>query len=265
LTPAEKKAALARHKALSKPILGKKKNSKNKEMEAHVGNLRAMVGIEKRPKFSEWLPLSRKNFDTGVYKKVGNILISVELLPKSLADSRPAGFGRSEPNMNPILPAPVGRVDWRMMWNPCYVIQECCGPKAFRIFLVIFLLSSVISFVVYATPLVEAAASLIMDLNDVGTTPAKMTTVNGTNYWEPKTGGYGLGYILIAAVFVVAALICFVIGRITGRNCLYEIFCCNCCRHKEKEGDYSKLYDEDELWDSEDEEDEGNALLGKKK
>lgn len=167
--------------------------------------------------------------------------------------------------MNPILPAPVGRVDWRMMWNPCYVIQECCGPKAFRIFLVVFLLSSVISFVVYATPLVEAAASLIMDLNDVGTTPAKMTTVNGTNYWEPKTGGYGLGYILIAAVFVVAALICFVIGRITGRNCLYEIFCCNCCRHKEKEGDYSKLYDEDELWDSEDEEDEGNALLGKKK
>ena len=42
LTPAEKKAALARHKALSKPILGKKKNSKNKEMEAHVGNLRAV-------------------------------------------------------------------------------------------------------------------------------------------------------------------------------------------------------------------------------
>ena len=225
-----------------------------------------MVGIEKRPKFSEWLPLSRKNFDTGEYKKVGNILISVELLPKALADSRPAGFGRSEPNMNPTLPAPVGRVNWGMMWNPCYMIQEFCGPKIFRIFLVIFLLSSVISFVVYATPLVEAGASLVMDLNDVGTSPAKMITDNnGTNHWIPKTGGYGLGYILIASVFVVAALICFIIGRITGRNCLYEIFCCNCCRHKEKEGDYSELYEDDELWDSDDDNEDTSALLGGKK
>jgi hypothetical protein len=42
LTLAEKKVALARHKALSKPILGKKKDAKNKEMQAHVGNLRSV-------------------------------------------------------------------------------------------------------------------------------------------------------------------------------------------------------------------------------
>ena len=42
LTPQEKKAALARHKKLSKPILGSKKDPLNKEMEAHVGNLRSV-------------------------------------------------------------------------------------------------------------------------------------------------------------------------------------------------------------------------------
>ena len=73
-----------------------------------------------------------------------------------------------------------------MIGNPCYVIQEFCGSKFFRIFLVIFLLSGVLSAAMYGTPFVEAAASLVQDLNDVGTTPAYMTTVNGTNYWHPK-------------------------------------------------------------------------------
>ena len=70
-------------------------------------------------------------------------------------------------------------------------------------------------------------------------------------------------------MFVVAALICFAVGRITGRNCFYEIFCCNCCNHKEKEGDYAELYADDDLWDSDDDENEGgdenDSLLGKQR
>lgn len=42
VTEEEKQKAIARHKRLSKPILGEKKSSKNKEIEAHVNNLRAV-------------------------------------------------------------------------------------------------------------------------------------------------------------------------------------------------------------------------------
>lgn len=37
----------------------------------------------------------------------GKVLISMEILPKADADNIPAGFGRSDPNMNPVLPKPV--------------------------------------------------------------------------------------------------------------------------------------------------------------
>lgn len=38
------------------------------------------------------------------------MLITIEILPKTLADARPAGKGRSEPNTNPFLPPPTGRM-----------------------------------------------------------------------------------------------------------------------------------------------------------
>jgi hypothetical protein len=40
----------------------------------------------------------------------GDVLISIEILPKEVADATPAGLGRSEPNANPYLPPPVGRM-----------------------------------------------------------------------------------------------------------------------------------------------------------
>eukprot|EP01050_Picozoa_sp_SAG11_P054339 SAG11_NODE_32612_length_282_cov_0.846995_1_plen_68_part_00 len=43
----------------------------------------------------------------------GKLQVSIELLPKSIADQRPAGKGRKEPNENPILPEPD-----RFKWNP---------------------------------------------------------------------------------------------------------------------------------------------------
>ena len=38
--------------------------------------------------------------------------ISVELMPATVAAQTPAGFGRGEPNLNPYLPPPEGRVKW---------------------------------------------------------------------------------------------------------------------------------------------------------
>ncbi len=40
----------------------------------------------------------------------GRFLLSIEALPIAIANAMPAGFGRSEPNSNPTLPPPTGRL-----------------------------------------------------------------------------------------------------------------------------------------------------------
>lgn len=49
--------------------------------------------------------------------------MSIEILHKSVADTLPAGAGRSEPNANPVLPDPEGRIDFTKMWNPFYMLR----------------------------------------------------------------------------------------------------------------------------------------------
>ena len=39
----------------------------------------------------------------------------------------PVGKGRDEPNMNPYLPPPVGRV--KFSWNPFTMLNQLTGPK----------------------------------------------------------------------------------------------------------------------------------------
>ena len=59
----------------------------------------------------------------------GNMLISLELLPKDTADAQPVGAGRNEPNQNPYLPPPTGRMNFS--FNPVRLSMSLLGPKAF--------------------------------------------------------------------------------------------------------------------------------------
>ena len=45
-------------------------------------------------------------------KNQGKIQISIEMIPAVMTEEFPAGLGRSEPNMNPVLPPPEGRLEW---------------------------------------------------------------------------------------------------------------------------------------------------------
>jgi len=47
----------------------------------------------------------------------GQIKVSFELVPKDQALRCPVGKGRDDPNIDPFLPPPVGRIHWS--WNPC--------------------------------------------------------------------------------------------------------------------------------------------------
>jgi len=63
----------------------------------------------------------------------GEMEISLEILPASLATQLPAGLGRGEPNMNPFLPEPEGRVNWSLL-HPLDMAKEILGDLYDKIF-----------------------------------------------------------------------------------------------------------------------------------
>ena len=71
-----------------------------------------------------WIQCYRNN------TKSGRILCSLEFLPIWKAENSPAGNGRSEPNVAPYLPPPVGRFEWSL--NPFKMLKQCVGPKVRR-------------------------------------------------------------------------------------------------------------------------------------
>ena len=60
-------------------------------------------------------------------KKGGRVLCSLEIVPQWYAELHPVGKGRDEPNMNPYLPPPVGRIKFTL--NPITCLNQFTGPK----------------------------------------------------------------------------------------------------------------------------------------
>jgi hypothetical protein len=68
-----------------------------------------------------WIQCYRNN------AKSGRILCSLEFLPIWKAENNAVGKGRSDPNVSPYLPPPVGRFEWSL--NPFKMLNQCVGPK----------------------------------------------------------------------------------------------------------------------------------------
>lgn len=117
----------------------KKKKKKVKEHSDPLGL--------KDPPDAIWLPLTVRRPGQPI-KQMGEVLFSVELLPKVLAAKRPAGYGRSGPNENPTLPDPVGRpdLDPMKMLNPLYwlrlVLSTLVTPELLGAILVVAMLAA---------------------------------------------------------------------------------------------------------------------------
>ena len=60
-------------------------------------------------------------------KKGGRVLCSLEILPYWYAEMNPVGKGREEPNVNPYLPQPFGRLTFTL--NPFKMFNQLVGPK----------------------------------------------------------------------------------------------------------------------------------------
>jgi hypothetical protein len=90
-------------------------------------------------------------------KSQGSVEVSFELLPKSLTVQYPAGDGRSDPNMNPVLPPPEGRLEWmKLLMNPFALLKEILGDRLYYKVCIGFCISTAITFVIYFFPTIFA-------------------------------------------------------------------------------------------------------------
>jgi len=64
-------------------------------------------------------------------KPQGKLRVSFELLPVTVAEQLPAGLGRADPNMNPVLGEPEGRMVWDFM-NPWNILKDLLGEDLYR-------------------------------------------------------------------------------------------------------------------------------------
>ncbi len=65
---------------------------------------------------SFWLPLTAKN-DKDVLENNGYVRVRVDIVPAEYAAKNPVGSAREDPNIEPYLPPPVGRITFSL--NPC--------------------------------------------------------------------------------------------------------------------------------------------------
>ncbi|CAM9677192.1 unnamed protein product [Hapterophycus canaliculatus] len=71
--------------------------------------------------------MERTNYSTGQKEQMGKCLLGVQIWPLEKAEQQPVGNGRNDPNNEPFLPPPTGRL--RFSLNPFVMGSELFGPK----------------------------------------------------------------------------------------------------------------------------------------
>ena len=78
---------------------------------------------------SFWVPMSGKN-ENGQKVINGYVRIQIEIVPIDFAEKNKVGAAREEPNTNPFLPPPVGRLSFSL--NPIKMFNQLVGPAMRR-------------------------------------------------------------------------------------------------------------------------------------
>lgn len=76
-----------------------------------------------------WVKLVSKD-EKGQKVINGRLKLSIDILSKKDADLNPVGEAQSEPNCNPFLPKPFGRIEFSM--NPLKMLSQLVGPELRR-------------------------------------------------------------------------------------------------------------------------------------
>ena len=98
------------------------------------------------PTFFTWMKLRHPGNGHGEEGDCGEVQVTIELLPKSVAARQPVGVGREEPNAHPVLPEPEGRIKLSP-FSPLSAMKALVGVKLYSEFCaVIYCVVLVMSF-----------------------------------------------------------------------------------------------------------------------
>ena len=86
-----------------------------------MSNIEFVDGDEDEEGVKFWVQMEKEGVEGG------RVLCSIEVVPEWYAELHPVGKGREEPNMNPYLPPPVGRIKFTL--NPITCLNQFTGPK----------------------------------------------------------------------------------------------------------------------------------------
>ena len=103
--------------------------------------------------------LEQKDHNGGPSKPMGAICYSVQIWPKEKAIIFPVGSARTEPNTNPFLPPPVGRL--KFSWNPFVMGSELCGPKLCSMFFCCLIWAVFIVLMIFCQPFLNIIINLV--------------------------------------------------------------------------------------------------------
>jgi hypothetical protein len=76
---------------------------------------------------ADWFNVTFKDRDTNGEKYMGRVAVSISIVPESEYETDPVGAGRNEPNKDPYLPPPNGRLSFSL--NPMAIFYELCSPR----------------------------------------------------------------------------------------------------------------------------------------
>merc|ERR1711871_709362 len=148
------------------PLLGAPKTAaeeeadEEEEMREQVDAFKNMTGIwDIDPADSDWVHFSKKDHNTDKVTPMGSLCISLQIWPKEKAIALPSGAARNDPNTNPFLPPPVGRLKWS--WNPFVLGSELCGPKLCASFTCCLLVVAFILLMIFCQPFLNIIINII--------------------------------------------------------------------------------------------------------
>ncbi|KAH9070578.1 hypothetical protein Ae201684P_002935 [Aphanomyces euteiches] len=105
----------------------RKEEKDNSEKDEAYQSILDMVGMGRLSDDSEWLEMRYTNREAGISESMGKLGVCLHIVPEAEYIATPVGSGREEPNINPYLPPPVGRI--RFSTNPFTMLKELLGPE----------------------------------------------------------------------------------------------------------------------------------------
>ncbi len=134
----------------------KKDDADDEDTKEFIQSIKAMTGLwDEDPPDSSWYKIEKTDHNGGKPIPMGQICYSVQIWPKEKAVLMPVGSGRNEPNTNPFLPPPVGRL--KFSWNPFVLGSQLCGPKLCAYFTCCLICAAFIVLMIFCQPFLNIA------------------------------------------------------------------------------------------------------------